>query len=307
MIDNLGESGKLLLARAARISVELHHYYIGTEHLFLGVVALGDPEVRRAFAAQSVDIDETAEAVRRRIGTGPEQEGGQMILTPRGGQVLEAAAGVAAELRSGTVEAPHILIALLEEGGGVAARTLADGGLDLAAAATALRAALSEGEWSPDAYSERRAVEQPGTEASTGVLERFGRDLTELARQGELQPIIGRESEMLQVVQILMAEHKANPILVGEAGVGKTAIVEGLAQLIARGGVPRPRGQAHPLHRDGHAARRDHVPRAVRGAATKLIEQAAADRRTILFIDEIHTPSAPARRASATRSTPPTC
>ena len=290
MIDNLGESGKLLLARAARISVELHHYYIGTEHLFLGVVALGDPEVRRAFAAQSVDIDETAEAVRRRIGTGPEQEGGQMILTPRGGQVLEAAAGVAAELRSGTVEAPHILIALLEEGGGVAARTLADGGLDLAAAATALRAALSEGEWSPDAYSERRAVEQPGTEASTGVLERFGRDLTELARQGELQPIIGRESEMLQVVQILMAEHKANPILVGEAGVGKTAIVEGLAQLIARGGVP-------PVL-EGKHIRSIEMATLLAGTMyrgqfeerlTKLIEQAAADRRTILFIDEIHT------------------
>src|SRR5665647_3404952 len=111
MIDNLGESSKLLLARAARISTELRHYYIGTEHLFLAAVA------------------------------------------------------------------------------------------------AALRATLARGDWSPDAYSERRAVEQPGTEVSTGVLEQFGRDLTQLARQGELQPIIGRESEILQVIQILMAEH----------------------------------------------------------------------------------------------------
>ncbi len=290
MIDNLGESGKLLMARAARISTELRHYYIGTEHLFLGVVALGDPEVRRAFAVQSVDIDEAAEAVRGRIGTGPEQEGAQMILTPRGGQVLELAAGIAAELHSGTVEAPHILIALLDEGGGVAARTLLEMGVDLAAAATALRATLSAGDWSPDAYSERRAVEQPGTEASTGVLEQFGRDLTQLARHGELQPIIGRESEILQVIQILMAEHKANPILVGDAGVGKTAIVEGLAQLIALGNVPPVIADRHIRSIEMGALLAGTMYRGqFEERLTKLIEQAAGDPRTILFIDEIHT------------------
>ena len=290
MIDNLGESGKLLLARAARISTELQHYYIGTEHIYLGIVALGDPEIRAAFAAQAVDIDETAEAVRRRIGTGPEQEGGQMILTPRGAQVLELAAGIAAEFHSDTVEAPHILVALLQEGGGVAARALVDTGVDVAAVIARLRTTLSEGGWSPDAYSERRAIEQPGTEASTGVLEQFGRDLTELARQGKLQPIIGRESEILQVIQILMAEHKANPILVGDAGVGKTAIVEGLAQLIARGNVP-------PVIADRHI-RSIEMGVLLAGTMyrgqfeerlTKLIEQAAADEATILFIDEIHT------------------
>jgi ATP-dependent Clp protease ATP-binding subunit ClpC len=290
MIDNLGESGKLLLARAARISTELRHYYIGTEHLFLGIVALGDPEVRRAFAAQSVDIDEAAEAVRRRIGTGPEQEGGQMILTPRGALVLESAVGLAAELHSSTVEAPHILVALLQEGNGVAARTLVDMEVDVAAVIAVLRATLSQGDWSPDAYSERRAVEQPGTEVSTGVLEQFGRDLTELARRGELQPIIGRESEILQVIQILMAEHKANPILVGDAGVGKTAIVEGLAQLIARGNVPPVIAERHIRSIElgmllaGTMYRGQFEER-----LTKLIEQAAADETTILFIDEIHT------------------
>jgi ATP-dependent Clp protease ATP-binding subunit ClpC len=290
MIDNLGESGKLLLARAARISTELHHYYIGTEHIYLGIVALGDPEIRAAFAAQAVDIDDTAEAVRRRIGMGPELATGQMVLTPRGAQVLESAAGIAAEFQSDTVEAPHILLALLQEGNGVAARALTDTGVDLAAVVAHLRATLSDGGWSPEAYSERRAVEQPGTEASTGVLEQFGRDLTELARQGELQPIIGRESEILQVIQILMAEHKANPILVGDAGVGKTAIVEGLAQLIARGNVP-------PVIADRHI-RSIEMGTLLAGTMyrgqfeerlTTLIEQAAADDGTILFIDEIHT------------------
>ena len=293
MIDNLGESGKLLLARAARISTELQHYYIGTEHLFLGVVELGDPEVRRAFAAQAVDIDEAAEAVRQCIGTGPEQGGGQMNFTPRGAKVMELAAGLAAEFHSSTVEAPHILIALLEEGGGVAARALLGMGVDVAAVIAALRATLSSGNWSPHAYSERRAVEQPGTEASTGVLEQFGRDLTQLARQGKLRPIIGRESEILQVIQILMAERKANPILVGDAGVGKTAIVEGLAQLIARGSEKVP-----PVIIDQHI-RSIEIGALLAGTMyrgqfeerlMKLIEQAAADNKeTILFIDEIHT------------------
>src|SRR5665811_153573 len=99
---------RLLLARAARISTELRHYYIGTEHLFLGAVELGDPEVRRAFAAQTKDVDEAATAVRSRIGTGPEHETGQMLLTPRGAQSLELAAGIAAEFHSGTIEVPHI-------------------------------------------------------------------------------------------------------------------------------------------------------------------------------------------------------
>jgi ATP-dependent Clp protease ATP-binding subunit ClpA len=163
MIDNLGESGKLLLARAARISTELHHYYIGPEHLFLAVVALGDPEVRRAFAAQAIDIDDAAEAVRQRIGTGPDQQGDQMILTPRGVQVLQVAANLATELHSDTVEAPHVLIALLQEGSGVAARALTELGVDLGVVIAALRTSLSEGEWSPGAYNARRAVEQPGT------------------------------------------------------------------------------------------------------------------------------------------------
>jgi len=290
MIDNLGESSKLLLARAARISTELRHYYIGTEHLFLGAVELGDPEVRRAFAAQSKDVDEAAAAVRSRIGTGPEQQTGQMVLTPRGAQILELAAGIAAEFHSGTIEVPHILIAMLQEGGGVAARTLTDIGVDVAAVAAALRATLARGDWSPDAYSERRAVEQPGTEVSTGVLEQFGRDLTQLARQGELQPIIGRESEILQVIQILMAEHKANPIIVGDAGVGKTAIVEGLAQLIAQGNVPSVIADRHIRSIEMGALLAGTMYRGqFEERLTKLIEEAAADEGTILFIDEIHT------------------
>jgi ATP-dependent Clp protease ATP-binding subunit ClpC len=290
MIDNLGESGKLLLARAARISTELCHYYIGTEHLFLAAVALGDPEVRRAFAAQAVDVDEAAEVVKRRVGTGPEQESGQMALTPRGAQVLQQAAEIAAGMHCDTVEAPHILLALLQEGSGVAVRALADMGVDVPAVIDALRTSLAQGDWSPEAYSERRAVEQPGTEASTGVLEQFGRDLTQLARDGKLRPIVGREAEILQVIQILMAEHKPNPILVGEAGVGKTAIIEGLAQLIAQGKVP-------PVIADRHI-RSIELGTLLAGTMyrgqfeerlTKLIEQADQDEKTILFIDEIHT------------------
>ena len=133
-------------------------------------------------------------------------------------------------------------------------------------------------------------MEQPGTEVSTGVLEQFGRDLTQLARQGELQPIIGRESEILQVIQILMAEHKANPILVGDAGVGKTAIVEGLAQLIAQGNVPPVIADRHIRSIEMGALLAGTMYRGqFEERLTKLIEEAAADEGTILFIDEIHT------------------
>jgi ATP-dependent Clp protease ATP-binding subunit ClpC len=290
MIDNLGESGRLLLARAARLATDLGHYYIGTEHLFLAIVELGDPALRRPFAQRAIDMDEVAAEVRRRIGAGGPESAKQVVFTPRTEKVLQLAAEAARSLSSGTVEAPHILIALLEEGRGVAARTLAAMGGDPAGIAADLRSSLLAGDWSPASYSERHAVEQPGTEASTGVLEKFGRDLTDLAEAGELEPTIGREAEILQTIQILMSQHKANPILVGDAGVGKTAIVEGLAQLIAKGNVPRFLQGKHIRSLEVGALLAGTMYRGqFEERLTNLIQQASADKSTILFIDEIHT------------------
>jgi ATP-dependent Clp protease ATP-binding subunit ClpC len=290
MIPNLGDTGKMLLARAARISFELRHNYIGTEHLFLGMVELGYPEVRRAFAAQAVDVDQVAEMIRRRIGSGLQQPGGEVALTPRADQVLQDAGVIASDFHSVTVEAPHIFLALLQEGSGVAARTLLDLGIGLASVITGLRCNLVVADWAPRTYEEQGCMRQSEVEPLPGVLGEFGRDLTQAAREGKLRPVIGREAEILQVIQVLMAEIKPNPVLVGEAGIGKTAVVEGLAKLIAQRRVPLALSDRRICSIEMGALLAGTIYRGqFEERLTKIIQEAESDSSIILFVDEIHT------------------
>ncbi|MBC7248049.1 MAG: ATP-dependent Clp protease ATP-binding subunit [Actinobacteria bacterium] len=288
MLEDLGESAKLAITYAMHACWKLRQRGLGPGHLFLGIVELGDLNLRRHFAMAGADMGEAAERVRGGLRRG---SGGslQVYLTERAQRILANAAGEAARLNHEKVEAPHVLVALLEEGRGPLARAVKAQGSDPEQIANLLRTMLRHGAWTPDFYRRRKAVEQPGTEKTSQLMENLGRDLTEQARRGELDPIIGREKETLQLIQILLSRKKSNPVLVGDAGVGKTAIVENLAQLIVEGKVP-------PELR-GKRVRTVEVGALVAGTVYRgsfeekvlaFVNEARDDPDLIVFIDEMH-------------------
>jgi ATP-dependent Clp protease ATP-binding subunit ClpC len=294
MAVELGNSATLAVTHAERARTELGHRHLGVEHLFLGVVALDDRSLHLRCGAAGVDIDEAARRVReaaRQEGPPGESDVG---MTPRAKRVMEAAMELALTVRpegntDEVVWAPHILLAILAEENGLPVRTLRGMGADPAAVAQAVRDMIAAYEWTESAYRGRTPVEQPELASSSDLMETLGRDLTELAKQGKLRPVIGRQMELLQIISVLCKSEKNNPVLVGEAGVGKTAIVEGLAQLLARGTVP-PQLQ-------GKRIRTVEVANIVAGTGVRgqleeklqaLIKEARDDSSLILFIDEIH-------------------
>jgi ATP-dependent Clp protease ATP-binding subunit ClpC len=289
-ISNLGESGKLALSYAERISRDLNHDYIGTDHLFLGVVELEDVNIRRQFQKIGIDVDELSRKIRQEIGRGKAQEKGQISLTPAAKKALEVAQREASQLGQNEVEAPHILLGVLENEAGTAASVIRSSGAELTRLAHNLREMARKGEWPKTFYDGRKAVEQPGIDKTSGILKDLGRDLTADAEQGKLDPIIGREDEILAMMKILSGRRKNNPILVGDAGVGKTAVVEGLAQVIVSEGVP-------PALK-GKRIRTVEMVGVVAGAGLlgqfeqklqSLIKAAEKDSDLIIFIDEVHT------------------
>ena len=274
MTDELGASGKLALEYARRAGGEA----VGPEHVFIGVCELEDVALRRVFQAHGVDPDEVAAALRNRAG---DAASGALAA------VLTAAKG---EAGAGAIEAPHLLIAVLRDGASLPARVLGEQGGDAAAVAAAIAQMLANGEWTPpEFYNERVAVEQPGLGRTSNVLESLGRDLTAEAEQGELSPLIGRDRELVELVQVLCGKRKQNAVLIGDAGVGKTAIVEGLAQRIVSGQVPE--------QLQGTRIRTIEVGSLVAGTIYRgqfeerlktLIDEVTKRTDVILFIDELH-------------------
>lgn len=290
-ISNLGESGKLTLSYAERISRELKHDYIGTEHLFLGVAELEDVNIRRQFQKIGIDVDEISKKIRQEISGGEGLTKHQISLTPAAKKAFEAAQREASKLGQDKVEAPHILLGILENEKGVAASVLRSSGAELTKVAQNLREMMRKGEWPKKFYDGRKAVEQPGIDKTSGILKDLGRDLTADAEQGTLDPIIGREDEILAMMKILSGRRKNNPILIGDAGVGKTAVVEGLAQVIVSEKVPPALS--------GNRLRTVEMVAVVAAGAKfigqfeqklqALIKEAEKDPNLIIFIDEIHT------------------
>jgi len=290
-ISNLGESGKLTLSYAERISRELKHDYIGTEHLFLGVAELEDVNIRRQFQKIGIDVDEISKKIRQEIRGGGGLTKHQISLTPAAKKAFEAAQREASKLGQDKVEAPHILLGILENEKGVAASVLRSSGAELTKVAQNLREMMRKGEWPKKFYDGRKAVEQPGIDKTSGILKDLGRDLTADAEQGTLDPIIGREDEILAMMKILSGRRKNNPILIGDAGVGKTAVVEGLAQVIVSEKVPPALS--------GNRLRTVEMVAVVAAGAKfigqfeqklqALIKEAEKDPNLIIFIDEIHT------------------
>ncbi|MBI2946216.1 MAG: ATP-dependent Clp protease ATP-binding subunit [Verrucomicrobia bacterium] len=293
-MSNFTPRAQQVLALARKEADRFNHNFVGTEHLLLGLIKLGQGVAVNVLQKIGLDLETVRMEVEKLVGTGPDQKTiGNIPYTPRVKKVLSLAAKEAKALNHTYVGTEHILLGLLREGDGVAARVLKNMDVDIEQTRQEILKELDPNfntaeENAPNEPAEK-APEKKG-EVKTPALKAFGRDLTEIARKGEMDPVIGRKNEIERVIQILCRRTKNNPVLLGEAGVGKTAIVEGLAQEIARGNVPE-------LLRDKRVITLD---LALMVAGTKyrgqfeerikaVMDEIRRAKNIILFIDELHT------------------
>ncbi|PYI88178.1 MAG: NDP-hexose 4-ketoreductase [Verrucomicrobia bacterium] len=293
-MSNFTPRAQQVLALSRKEADRFNHNFVGTEHLLLGLIKLGQGVAVNVLQKMGLDLDTVRMEVEKQVGTGPDQKViGNIPYTPRVKKVLALAAKEAKALNHTYVGTEHILLGLLREGDGVAARVLKSLDVDLEQTRQEILKELDPNFTSQEEHSSseggEKVVEKKG-EVKTPALKAFGRDLTEIARKGEMDPVIGRRAEIERVTQILCRRTKNNPVLLGEAGVGKTAIVEGLAQEIAKGNVPE-------LLRDKRVITLD---LALMVAGTKyrgqfeerikaVMDEIRRAKNIILFIDELHT------------------
>jgi ATP-dependent Clp protease ATP-binding subunit ClpC len=293
-MSNFTPRAQQVLALARKEADRFNHNFLGTEHLLLGLIKLGQGVAVNVLQKMGLDLETVRMEVEKQVGTGPDQKMiGNIPYTPRVKKVLDLAKREAKNLNHTYIGTEHILLGLLREGDGVAARILRNLDVDIEQTRQEILKELDPnftGEESsiPEA-GEKGPVEKKG-EIKTPALKAFGRDLTDIARKGDMDPVIGRKDEIERVIQILCRRTKNNPVLLGEAGVGKTAIVEGLAQEIAKGNVP-------DLLRDKRVVTLD---LALMVAGTKyrgqfeerikaVMDEIRRAKNIILFIDELHT------------------
>jgi ATP-dependent Clp protease ATP-binding subunit ClpC len=296
-MNNFTPRAQQVLALARKEADRFNHNFVGTEHLLLGLIKLGQGVAVNVLQKLGLDLETVRMEVEKQVGTGPDQKMiGNIPYTPRVKKVLALAAKEAKALNHTYVGTEHILLGLLREGDGVAARVLKNLDVDIEQTRQEILKELdpnfSTQEEQPTASAEasEKAPSEKKGEVKTPALKAFGRDLTEIARKGEMDPVIGRKNEIERVIQILCRRTKNNPVLLGEAGVGKTAIVEGLAQEIAKGNVPE-------LLREKRVITLD---LALMVAGTKyrgqfeerikaVMDEIRRAKNIILFIDELHT------------------
>ncbi|MEY2466067.1 MAG: ATP-dependent Clp protease ATP-binding subunit ClpC [Verrucomicrobiota bacterium] len=296
-MSNFTPRAQQVLALARKEADRFNHNFVGTEHLLLGLIKLGQGVAVNVLQKMGLDLETVRMEVEKQVGTGPDQKMiGNIPYTPRVKKVLALAAKEAKALNHTYVGTEHILLGLLREGDGVAARVLKNLDVDIEQTRQEILkeldpnfAAQEESASAGEAPEKPAASEKKG-EVKTPALKAFGRDLTEIARKNEMDPVIGRKNEIERVIQILCRRTKNNPVLLGEAGVGKTAIVEGLAQEIASGNVPE-------LLREKRVITLD---LALMVAGTKyrgqfeerikaVMDEIRRAKNIILFIDELHT------------------
>jgi ATP-dependent Clp protease ATP-binding subunit ClpC len=265
----------------------LNHNYIGTEHILLGLIHEGEGVAARALESLGINLDSVRSQVVDIIGQGQQSPSGHIPFTPRAKKVLELSLREALQLGHNYIGTEHILLGLIREGEGVAAQVLQKLGADLPKVRQTVIQLLS-GVQSEDQPSQASSRES-GPSGST-VLDQFGRNLTQMARERKLDPVIGRQREIERVMQILSRRTKNNPVLIGEPGVGKTAIVEGLAQRIVAGDIPETlrNKQLYTLDLGALVAGSRY-----RGDFEERLKKVLKEIRTrgdiLLFIDEIHT------------------
>ncbi len=295
-MNNFTPRAQQVLALARKEADRFNHNFVGTEHLLLGLIKLGQGVAVNVLQKMGLDLETVRMEVEKQVGTGPDQKMiGNIPYTPRVKKVLALASKEAKALNHTYVGTEHILLGLLREGDGVAARVLKNLEVDIEQTRQEILKELDPNFAVPEEQAAGENPEKPNLsekkgEVKTPALKAFGRDLTEIARKGDMDPVIGRKNEIERVIQILCRRTKNNPVLLGEAGVGKTAIVEGLAQEIAKGNVPE-------LLREKRVITLD---LALMVAGTKyrgqfeerikaVMDEIRRAKNIILFIDELHT------------------
>lgn len=294
-MNNFTPRAQQVLALARKEADRFHHNYVGTEHLLLGLINLGQGVAVNVLQKMGLDLQTVRAAVEKQVGMGPESKpSGNIPYTPRVKKVLALAGKEAKALSHSYVGTEHVLLGLLREGEGVAARVLKSLDVDIERCRNEILAELDPN-FSGEIGEAAAAGSKSGglddkKDSKTPALKAFGRDLTELAKKGELDPVVGRSEEIRRVVQILCRRTKNNPVLIGEAGVGKTAIIEGLAQEISSGIVPEILADKRLITLD----------LALMVAGTKyrgqfeerikaVMDEIRRAKNVIIFIDELHT------------------
>lgn len=298
-LKNFTPRAKRVLVLAQKEAERFNHDYVGTEHLLIGILALGEGVAVAALRSMGVNLENLRLEVERQTGTGGQTKlDGPPPFTPRLKKILLMSANEAKSMNYNYIGTEHLLLAMLREGESIAARVLRSMKVDIDQVRREVLRSLDPN-YIPDSDENIKFKENPQNGSAQGapqsddafnVLNAFGRDLTDMAKKGELDPVIGRKDEIERVIQILSRRTKNNPVLIGEAGVGKTAIIEGLALAIASGSVPE-------ILRNKKIFALD-LPLMVAGTKYRgqfeerikaVIDEVKNSKRVILFIDELHT------------------
>ena len=287
MFERFTDRARRVVVLAQEEARMLNHNYIGTEHILLGLIHEGEGVAAKALESLGISLEAVRSQVEEIIGQGQQAPSGHIPFTPRAKKVLELSLREALQLGHNYIGTEHILLGLIREGEGVAAQVLVKLGADLNRVRQQVIQLLSGYQGKEPAAAGGPAE---GTPSTSLVLDQFGRNLTAAAREGKLDPVIGREKEIERVMQVLSRRTKNNPVLIGEPGVGKTAVVEGLSQMIVKGEVPETLKDKQLYTLDlgalvaGSRYRGDFEER-----LKKVLKEIRTRGDIILFIDEMHT------------------
>ncbi len=287
MFERFTDRARRVVVLAQEEARMLNHNYIGTEHILLGLIHEGEGVAAKGLESLGISLEAVRSQVEEIIGQGQQAPSGHIPFTPRAKKVLELSLREALQLGHNYIGTEHILLGLIREGEGVAAQVLVKLGADLSRVRQQVIQLLSGYQGKEAVAAGGPAEGQPSTSL---LLDQFGRNLTQAAREGKLDPVIGREKEIERVMQVLSRRTKNNPVLIGEPGVGKTAVVEGLAQAIVKGDIPETLKDKQLYSLDlgalvaGSRYRGDFEER-----LKKVLKEIRTRGDIILFIDEIHT------------------